>query len=200
MGKMRAAKSRARAKADGSSGSSKASGSGCTSACATPDPIASPRVERVGTYDLLNLAKTWDDDEDVRSRIRDQEAILLSYDEEIKKPVERYVEATLETIRVNRATLAPVCKLLANNDLLMPNIDRLIQTVDQAYRIGKHPRSYEHSYQMSWAFRRLLVKVKSFCYKPSPPEEPHLQKSEYSDMYCACEHYILIDICYIYKI
>ena len=190
MGKMRAAKSKA--KANGSSGSSKASGSGCTSACATPDALASPRVERVGTNDLLNLAKSWDDDEDVRSRIRDQLAILLTYDPESQKSVERYVEATVETIKINRAALAPLCKLLAKNDLLMPNIDRLIQTVDQAYRIGKHPRSYEHSYQMAWAFRRLLVKVKSFCYKPSPPEEPKLQKSGYGDI---SKQYMSIDIC-----
>ena len=170
MGPMRAAKSKPISR----KGSASSSGSG-SPAPSSNGSCASPR-ERTGNYDLLNLPKVWDDLQPVRDRLRDENPLLMAFDIETGKLVDRYVEGTLETVKCNVDVLVPLATLMGKNGILMPTIDRLIQAIDQAYRIAKKPRSYEHSYQMAWAFRRLLGKIKSYCYKPSPPEESKLHE------------------------
>lgn len=157
-----------------SKGSEKASSSGCNSPASTPRG-GSP--ERVGKYDLSQLAKLWDDQESVRGRLREDHQLLLHFDQETKTAIDAHVEGNVANVKANLAVLLPLATLMAKNSLLMPCIDGLIQSVDQVYKIAKLPRNLEHCYQMGWAIRRLLVAGKNYCYKPSPPEAPRIHNN-----------------------
>ena len=168
MGKRRSA-AKSKAKPSCSSG---ASSSG--SASGTSTPSTPTRIERVGKYEMGSLAKSWDNEECTRDRIREKKPLLLHVDPASGDLVEQHVEGSVANVKANLHALIPLADIMAKNSLLMPNIDRLIQVIDRLYQISKLPRSLEHCYQMAWAFRRLLGTGKSFCYKPTPPEEPKL--------------------------
>ena len=170
-GAMAARRSAAKSKAGkGDKGSSKASSSGCSSPRST---TSSP--ERVGKYDLSHLPRAWDNNDAVRDRLRDDKALLLHVDELSEDPIEAHVDGVVADVKCNKHALVPLAEVMATNQLLMPNICRLIEAVEQVYKLAKKPRSFEHSYQMAWAFRRLLVCLKSFCYRDNPPEESQLK-------------------------
>ena len=162
MGKKAAAvKSKAKGKA-----SSSGSGSPTTSSNSTPD--------RVGKYDISHFLKAWDDDETVRERLRNGHQLLLHHDPLTGEAANVSVEGTVANVKCNLQVLLPIADTMAQNSLLMPNIDRLIQCVDLLYQKVKQPRSLEHCYHMAWACRRLLGTGKAYCYRDVPPEEPRL--------------------------
>lgn len=168
MGRPSAAKSKSMKgkKSDGKSASSSGS--------ATPrTPTSSPsRSERVGVYDMSSLPLSWDNDEVIRSRLREGKPLLLHYDQRTGEGVAAHVDGTVADVKANIAALAPLACIMANHGLLMPNIDRLIQAVDSGYKVAKQQRSLEECYQTAWAFRRLLVTAKGFCYRECPPDDP----------------------------
>lgn len=162
----RAAKSKPRQSKASSSGSSPRSGGG------SPDRSESSR-ERVGQYELAGLVKDWDDQEEIRDSLRSDHNLLRTvcvkdgaYDVQ-----NGYVEGSVQNVVLNIKALEPVLALMGQHDRLLPNIDNLIQCIDSLYRKVKKPRSLEHSYQMGWAFRRLIQVVKGSCYKDFPPQD-----------------------------
>ena len=158
----RAAKAKAR---------SKASSSNSSPGCSTPSAHGEYR-ERVGNYDLKNLAKTWDNLEKIREQIRDGHNLVRVWEPTTNQLQDQdQVDGNVSNLKANTTVVEPLAVLMKANDLLMPNIDNLIQTVDCFYRNCRHARSLEHSYQMAWGLRRLLVKLKSFCYKDGPPQD-----------------------------
>ena len=160
----RAAKSKPRKKTE------KASSSGTSSPHSSSSP--SPR-ERVGNYDLLNLATTWDNHEIIRDRLREDHNLLKGVhdDGEVTTLTDKYVEGNVQTVRANQIVLEPLVEIMGANDRLVPNLDNLIQCIDCLYRKAKKPRLLEHCYQQAWALRRLIQVVKNQCYRKHPPED-----------------------------
>ena len=153
-----------------------AKGAASSSSNGSPRSVASTssptsRMDRVGNYDLSHLAKIWDDTEVIRNQVREKHHLLMNMNLQTGTLDDSYVDGHLENVKLNSAALMPLLELMRRNDLLMPNIDRLIQSIDNFYSIAKRSKSLEHSYQMAWAFRRLLVKTKGLCYKDSPPQD-----------------------------
>ena len=159
MGEKAAVKSRPKGKA-----SSSGSASPTTSSNSTP--------ERVGKYDISHLPKAWDDEETIRERLRNDHQLLLHLDPSTGEAANVDVDGSVANVKCNLQVLIPLADTMAQNSLLMPNIDRLIQSVDMTYKRAKKARSLEHCYQMAWACRRLLVTGKAYCYRDVPPEEP----------------------------
>ena len=85
-----------------------------------------------------------------------------------------HVEGTIEELKINKEVLAPLLVLMKDNKQLLPNIDRLIQSIDVLYTSSKNHRDLEHCYQQAWALRRLIQKLKSFTYRDLPPTEAYL--------------------------
>lgn len=160
----RAAKSKPRKKTE------KASSSGTSSPHSSSSP--SPR-ERVGNYDLLNLATTWDNHEIIRDRLREDHNLLRGVhdDGEVTTLTDKYVEGNVQTVRANQIVLEPLVEIMGANDRLVPNLDNLIQCIDCLYRKAKKPRLLEHCYQQAWGLRRLIQVVKNQCYRKHPPED-----------------------------
>ena len=152
---------------------SRASSSGCqTPRSHTSD--ASPK-ERVGSYELVGLIKAWDDQEETRDSIRDDNHILRTINVVDGAYVVQnaYVEGTLANVVLNHKILEPLIDLMGQNQRLLPNLDNLIQCIDSLYRKAKKAKSLEHADQMAWGFRRLIGVVKGVCYKDLPPQDCH---------------------------
>ena len=130
--------------------------------------------ERVGKYDLSSLSKTWDNDEKVRSRVRDNNFLLQTWNEMEKIATNTEVEKTVENCKHNSFVLAPVLKLIKENQGMLPALDRLIQTIDWFYQTCKSPKSLEHCYKQAWAVRDLVATLKSLTYRNAPPTETFL--------------------------
>ena len=123
-------------------------------------------------YDLLNLVKTWDDNEMVRDRVRENhnlcQCIHIESDQEVIK--DAYVEGNVLNVKLNLHVLEPVVEIMGQHERLLPSIDKLIQCIDVFYRKAKKPRDLEHCYQMAWSIRRMIQVVKTTCYRETPPE------------------------------
>ena len=146
--------------------------SGSSSSGLSP-PAATPVVrERVGSYDLLNLVKIWDDNEMVRDRVRENHNLCQTVHVEGDKEMIRdaYVEGNVSNVKANVHVLEPVIEIMGHNERLLPNLDNLIQCIDAFYRKAKKARTLEHCYQMAWSIRRMIQVVKGACYRETPPE------------------------------
>ena len=157
----------------------KSTGSGASSsgASATDSPTSGTSLhraqsrERVGNYDLVGVSQDWDNSAVLRQRIRDGHHLCRHMSSENMEEEDTYVESSMDDVRVNKFVLVPLMTLMAQHDLLLPNLDRLIQSIDLLYQTAKKPRSLEHSYQQAWAIRRLIQQVKSHLYKNEPPQD-----------------------------
>ena len=130
-----------------------------------------PSQERVGNYDMGGLHKKWDNDENIRARIRSGYHLCRHFDVEKKVETDDYVEACVEDTRANKFVIAPVLELMRVHGGLLPSIDGLIQSIDLFYQITTVSKGLEHSYQQAWAIRRSIQIVKSFAYKDQPPQD-----------------------------
>ena len=150
----------------------KSSKSGSSSSGLSPPPSTPTIRERVGTYDLQDLVKIWDDNERVRDRVRENHNLCQTVHVEDEKEMVRdaYVEGNVLNVRANFDILEPVIEIMGRHERLLPNLDNLIQCIDAFYRKAKKARTLEHCYQMAWSIRRMIQVVKGCCYRETPPE------------------------------
>lgn len=163
----------------------RASSSGhADSRTSSPSASQSPR-NVVGRYSLDTLPASWDNDPTVRDRMRSELPLVVRVDEK-GDPVEGYVEATKDSIKMNSSALLPLCQIMRENHLMLPSIDQLILALDKFYQMVKLSRSLEFCYHQAWAFRRLLVKLKHVLYRDFPPQDlvPQMFKRIYKQDMC----------------
>lgn len=132
-------------------------------------PRISPRSV-VGTYDLNGIAVEWDNDAEVRSRLRDGFNICLRVNS-AGEPENGSVEATVANLRLNAPVLKPLITRMETHDLRLPSIEKLIAAVEDLYQVAKVPRTVQQAYQEAWAIRRMIGKLKRFTYRDGPPQD-----------------------------
>ena len=157
-----AAKSKTTPRSRSSNASSSGSSPRNTSPSNTPKCV-------VGRYSLDTLPITWDNDPSVRAQVRKDLPLMLRVDDE-GKGVVGYVDATPETLKMNYHALLPLCVLMAENDLKVPSLDRLIEALSKFYDIAKKSRDGDLHYQEAWAIRRCIQTLKHLLYRESPPQ------------------------------
>lgn len=153
------------------SAKSRQSASASSGSGGSPSSHGSSR-ERVGKYELGSLVKAWDNDEELRGRVREKHPLLRAWDEVNSVAVDADVGKSIENCTLNAAALKPLLRLMKDNNLLLPALDRLIESIDKFYQTSKMIKSLEHCYKMAWGFRDLISTLKNLCYKPSPPTDP----------------------------
>ena len=136
----------------------------------TSSPGATPK-HVVGSYSLKGIAMEWDNKPAIRERIRENQSLVLAMNHESGKGESIYVNATLENLRLNSVVLEPLAVRMKENNLQLPSIDNLIQSVDEFFQLAKLPRGGDHCYQEAWSLRRLIGKLKRFTYRTSPPQD-----------------------------
>lgn len=149
------------------------SGSSGSGSPRSPVDSTSPPM-RVGKYDLGNLCKLWDDDPKIRARVRDKHHLIQHYDEINEVATDADVDKTLPNCVLNDTALIPVLDLMRQNDLKLPALDRLIQSVDWFYQTSKASMSLEHCYKQAWAIRDLIQVLKHLLNRDSPPTDSQL--------------------------
>lgn len=168
--KSAAAKPRAERSSRDSLGSKSSSSGDARSETRDDSQELSPRQTLVGRYELTGLSSSWDNDPLIRERIRENRNLCLNLGQD-GEPASEHVDASTDTIKLNNIVLLPLCSLMRENELMLPCIDNLIQSVDEFFQITKRHKSMEHSYHEAWAIRRLLVKLKRFLYRDHPPQD-----------------------------
>lgn len=149
--------------------SSGSSGSGSPRALADSSPPL-----RVGKYDLGNLSKLWDADPTIRAQVREKHHLIRHYDEINEVATDADVDKTFPNCSLNKAALIPVLDLMRDNDMKLPALDRLIQSIDWFYQTSKVSMSLEHCYKQAWAIRDLIQVLKHLLYRDSPPTDSQL--------------------------
>lgn len=133
-------------------------------------PSCSPKSV-VGTFGLESIPVTWDNDHQIRDRIRLNENLTMRFNSSLGKTETGFVEATPENCRVNAPVLKPLLTIMRENDLQLPAIPTIINAIESFYQLSKVVRSSDQVYQESWAIRRLIGKMKKFAYRQSPPQD-----------------------------
>lgn len=123
----------------------------------------------VGSFDLKDVPIQWDNDPAIRERMRNGDNLCLAWDGDTGKYVSKYVDPTIENLKVNSAVLKPLVILMGENELRLPSIANLIDAVDELFKLAKLVRTSEHRYQEAWAIRRMIGKLKRFTYRSTPP-------------------------------
>jgi hypothetical protein len=126
----------------------------------------------VGSYSLDQVPVQWDNHPTIRERIRESHNLVLAHDFETGKAVSKYVDATIENLKLNAPVLMPVATLMRENLLQIPAIEKLTCAVGGFFQLAKLSRSDDHAYQEAWALRRLVGKLKRFTYRSTPPQDP----------------------------
>jgi hypothetical protein len=125
----------------------------------------------VGSFDLKDVPIQWDNDPAIRERMRNGDNLCLAWDGDTGKYVSKYVDPTIENLKVNSAVLKPLVILMGENELRLPSITNLIDAVDELFKLAKLVRTSEHHYQEAWAIRRMIGKLKRFTYRSTPPQD-----------------------------
>ena len=165
-----ACKSKAGSKSKSSGASSSSGSTRCDSGSPAPSESESRKVV-CGNYDLSCLPKNWDDDMNIRERMRSGLSLVVRLDPTTEKPVNGTVESTTENVKLNEPVLLPVCRLMKDNELKPPRLERIIEQINCFYNMAKIWGGYEAYYHQAWAIRRLMGKLKTFTYREFPPED-----------------------------
>ena len=131
-------------------------------------PWSSPVV---GNFDLGPVAEAWDNSPKIRNRIHSNANLLMRWNEETDEEESGFVEATIQNCRANDEVLLPVLRLMAENNLQIPTIQGLQESIELFYQLCKVVRSPSLVYQEAWAIRRLIGKTKKITYRSFAPQD-----------------------------
>lgn len=115
----------------------------------------------VGDYDISGLSLAWDNMAPVRQKMRNKLNLLTHLDPVLKKESNHVVERNIKNVKANVHPLTPVCLLIAKNDGLLPNVDRLAAEVQRLFAINSLPISTDLAQNQAWAIRHLIGILKS---------------------------------------
>ena len=131
---------------------------------------SSPR-NVVGDFDLKDVPTKWDNDPAIRERMRNGDNLCLSWDEGTGTYMSKYVDPTIDNLKINGPVLKPIVTIMGRTGLQIPSITALIDAVDAVFKLAKLNRTSDHHYQEAWAIRRQIAKLKRFTYRSSPPQD-----------------------------
>ena len=140
--------------------------------------MAESFVDQQATW-WQGLHKEWDDIEEVRARLREGKALMLSHPLlKCDGPVER----SIHNCRFNKCVLLPALVRWSSNGAdCSPAIDFLYMEVELLYKRSKREVSAADIQQDAWALRKLLGLVKAQVSKTHVPQDSwliQLQRSQ----------------------
>ena len=129
--------------------------------------------EPLRRYPLDPLYLDWDNDKDVRDRLRAGGHLLVHWDPASKKTQNCFVEKTVENLRVNACVLRPLFKYMAQYDRALPILDTLMEQITKLFERSKirFTLHSERVYQEAWACRRLASLAKAQVYRHAAPKD-----------------------------
>ena len=156
-----------RSRSFGSTGSASSGHSGPSSPTSS-----SSSSERVGNWDMENLALDWDNCPVIRSRLRDVSYLMKQVNEK-GDLVDQFCEKTVANLRANDAVLSPVFKLMAVNDRTLPSLDKLMEQIQKLFVRSKvtYNKHGDRIYQDAWAIRRLCSLGKAQLHRSTWPKD-----------------------------
>ena len=114
----------------------------------------------VGEYSLVGLALKWDNDSEIRQRMRDGFNFLCHFDPKLKKLTNHKPEKNVKDAQANARVLLPVCNLIRTHKLL-PEVERLADEVRTIHSIFHMPISTADARKCAWSIRHFISVIKS---------------------------------------
>ncbi|CAE7540231.1 PEG3 [Symbiodinium sp. CCMP2592] len=108
---------------------------------------------------LSGLACLWDNNPEVRQRMRKKFNLLVHYDPKLQKKLNVKVEKTAHNVRTNAAVLGPVLKIMRLTNGL-PAIDKLMVQVADVFGRFSMPITENLANSQSWAIRDMISVLK----------------------------------------
>ncbi|CAE7633095.1 unnamed protein product [Symbiodinium sp. CCMP2592] len=108
---------------------------------------------------LSGLACLWDNNPEVRQRMRKKFNLLVHYDPKLQKKLNVKVEKTAHNVRTNAAVLGPVLKIMKLTNGL-PAIDKLMVQVADVFGRFSMPITENLANSQSWAIRDMISVLK----------------------------------------
>lgn len=105
--------------------------------------------------DLSGLALKWDDASVVRGRMRKGLNLVVHYDSKTKTETNWAVANTLKNVKVNAASLRPVCQLICAHRMI-PEKDSLAGEVTRLYAMNSQPINPQIASSQAWSLRYLI--------------------------------------------
>lgn len=138
----------------------------------SPTSTTASTPERVGTWDMGNLALEWDNCPVIRSRLRDM-SYFMKHVNEKGDLVDAFCEKTVANLRANDAVLSPVFKLMAAHDRTLPSLDKLMEQIQILFVRSKatYNKHGDRIYQDAWAIRRLCSLGKAQFHRTTWPKD-----------------------------
>lgn len=125
-------------------------------------------------HELDGLGDEWDENRDLRQRVRDVGCLVVNAPAEGKAEEcpDAVVSRTIENARYNLPVLMPVFKRMQGHLGNIPDLQCLQDQVAKVFsRQGRKPQDLKNQ---AWSIRYLFGIVKHLQYKPQPPRDPCL--------------------------
>ena len=146
---------------------------------------------RVGDYSLDGLSVAWENRANIRDRLRAKNSLLVHYDTKLGVelvPSKGDIPKSIPNLRANDMVMSPVLRLMRQNGLLQPNLDRLITEVGAIYRRNSIPvkDAGDVFYHNAWSIRQLASLQKAELARVNAD----VQKGTYTgkDGLCSCQN------------
>lgn len=128
-------------------------------------PFEAPEDKGKKKSVALGLALKWDNDPEVRHRLREGWNLLTHYDAKLKRPTNTFVERSIFNVKHNACVLLHVCRLLstaqpAYGEVSVLNIENLEDEVKQVFSLHNRPVSEHTIGQQAWTIRHLISVLK----------------------------------------
>ena len=136
-------------------------------------PSSSPKSV-VGDFDVQCLPTLWDNESQIRLRLRKGENLLMRVNHSTGISEAGFVEASAENCILNCAVLKPILNLMKSNGLRLPAIPMLIPAIEKFYLLCKVHRGSDQIYREAWGIRRLIGRMKKFVYRSFPPQDLYI--------------------------
>lgn len=139
------------------------------SADESPDSVRSDKSSR---YSIDGVASQWDDEPQVRLRMRNSDHLLKHWDSKKGAETNDDVTRNVANLKLNYKVLSPLLKKMAENGHLLPVIDNIMEQVRNLLTRCKVQHDGERVYREGWAIKKLLSLAKSQMWKERNPKDP----------------------------
>ena len=157
------------------------------SADESPDSVRSDKSSR---YSISGVAAQWDDEPEVRLRMRNNDHLLKHWDSKKGAETNDDVSRNVANLKLNYKVLSPLLKKMTQNGHFLPVIDNIMEEVRNLLTRCKVQHDGERVYREGWAIKKLLSLAKSQMWKDRNPKENGLQTCCMSQLSSCMENYM----------
>ena len=115
----------------------------------------------VGDYDVKGLALAWDDNSQLRSRMRQGFNLIVHQDVKLKRLTNHEPEKSTVDCKANLIVLSAVCSVMSTHQGQLPSVEKLAAEIHLFYGMSDRAIAKDFAHKQAWAIRHLIGVLKS---------------------------------------